>query len=81
MCPGQFLKNGWKKQNAIYTESSTAQAEFKSINKSKIGSLYKEIFQDKCTVPNDQNDQNITCRAKIWHHINQALNRTTGGLA
>ena len=52
MYPGQFLKNGWKKQNAIYRESSTAQAEFKSANRSKIGLLYKEIFQDKGTQPN-----------------------------
>ena len=56
MCRGQFLKNGWKKQNAIYRDSSTAQAEFKSKNRSKIGSLYEEIFQHKGTVPNDQND-------------------------
>ena len=56
MCRGQFLKNGWKKQNAIFGDSSTAQAEFKSENRSKIGSLYEEIFQHKGTVPNDQND-------------------------
>ena len=54
MCPGQFLKNGWKKQNAIYRDSSTAQAEFKSTNRSKIGSLYEEIFQHKGAVPNQQ---------------------------
>ena len=53
MCPGQFLENGWKEQNAIYRDSSTAHAEFKSTNKSKIGSLYEEIFQHKGTVPND----------------------------
>ena len=57
MCRGQFLKNGRKKQNAIYRDSSTAQAEFKSTNRSKIGSLYEEIFQHKGTVPNDQKDQ------------------------
>ena len=57
MCRGQFLKNGWKKQNAIYRDSSTAQVEFKSTNRSKIGSLYEEIFQHKGTVPNAQNDQ------------------------
>ena len=56
MCRGQFLKNGWKKQNAIYRDSSTAQAEFKSKDRSKIGSLYEEIFQHQGTVPNDQND-------------------------
>ena len=56
MCLGQFLENGWKKQNAIYRDSSTAQAEFKSTNRLKIGSLYEEIFQHKGTVPNDQND-------------------------
>ena len=54
MCPGQFLKNGWKKQNAIYRDSSTAQVEFKSTNRSKIGSLYEEIFEHKGTVPNDK---------------------------
>ena len=54
MCPGQFLENGWKKQNAIYRDSSTAQAEFKSTNRSKIGSLYEEKFQHKGTVPNGQ---------------------------
>ena len=57
MCRGQFLKNGWKKQNAIYRDSSIAQAELKSTNRSKIGSLYKEILQHKGTVPNDQNDR------------------------
>ena len=57
MCPGQFLENGSKKQNAIYRDSSTAQAEFKSTNRSKIGSLYQEIFQHKGTVPNIKIDQ------------------------
>ena len=56
MCRGQFLKNGGKKQNAIYRDSSIAQAEFKSKDRSKIGSLYEEKFQDQDTVPNDQND-------------------------
>ena len=56
MCLGQFLENGWEKQNAIYRDSSTAQAEFKSTNRLKIDSLYEEIFQHKGTVPNDQND-------------------------
>ena len=28
-----------------------------SSNQQKIGSLYEEIFQQKATVPNDQNDQ------------------------
>ena len=56
MCLGQFLENGWKKQNAIYRDSSTAQVELKSKNRSKIGSLYEEIFQHQGTVPNDQND-------------------------
>ena len=56
MCRGQFLKNGWKKQNAIYRDSSTAQVKFKSTNKSKIDLLYEEIFQNQGTVPNDQND-------------------------
>ena len=56
MCPGQFLENGWKKQNAIYRDSSTVQAVFKSTNRSKIGSLYGEIFQRRGTVPNDKND-------------------------
>ena len=37
MCPGQFLINCSKKQNAIYRESSTAHGEFTSINRSKIG--------------------------------------------
>ena len=55
MCRGQFLKDGLKNQNAIYRDSSTAQAEFNSKNRSKICSLY-EIFQHKGTVPNDQND-------------------------
>ena len=54
MCRGQFLKNGWKKQNTIYSDLSTAQAEFKSTNRSKIGSFYEELFQHKGTVPNDQ---------------------------
>ena len=53
MCRGQFLKNGWKKQNVIYRDSSTAQAEFKSKISSKVGSLNEEIFQHKSTVPND----------------------------
>ena len=57
MCPGQFLENGWKKQKAIYRGSSTAHAEFKSKNRSKIGSLYEEIFQHKCTVLNVKIDQ------------------------
>ena len=52
MCRGQFLEKGGKKQNAIYRDSSTAQAEFKSKKRSKIGSLYEEIFQGKGTVPN-----------------------------
>ena len=56
MCRGQFLENGWKKQNANYRDSSTAQVEFKSTKRSKIGSFYEEIFQHKGTVPNDQND-------------------------
>ena len=56
MCLGQFPENGWKKQNAIFRDSITAQAEFKSRNRSKIGSLYKEIFEHKGTVPNEQND-------------------------
>ena len=56
MCRGQLLKNGWKKQKAIYRDSSTAQAEFKSKNRSKIGSLYEEIFQNKRTVPDGKND-------------------------
>ena len=57
MCPDQFLENGWKKQNAIYRDSSTAQAEFKSTKRSKIGSLYEEKFQHKGTVPNVKIDQ------------------------
>ena len=56
MCRGQFLKNGWKKQNAIYRDSSTAQAEFKSKVRSKIGLVYEEIFQYERTVPDDKND-------------------------
>ena len=43
-----------KKQNAIYRDPSTAHAEFNSKYRSKIGSLYEEIFQHKGTVPNDK---------------------------
>ena len=66
MCPGQFLKNGWKKQNAIYRDSSTAQAEFKSTNKSKIGSLYMEIFEHKGTVPNGQRSRVLGLQSQNW---------------
>ena len=66
MCPGQFLKNGWKKQNAIYRDSSTAQAEFKSTNRSKIGSLYMEIFQHKGTVPNGQRSRVLGLQSQNW---------------
>ena len=66
MCPGQFLENGWKKQNAIYRDSSTAQAEFKSTNKSKIGSLYMEIFQHKGTVPNAQRSRVLGLQSQNW---------------
>ena len=55
MCPGQFLKDGLKKQNAIYSDSGAAQAELK--NRSEISSLYEEIFQHKSTVPNDKMGQ------------------------
>ena len=51
-----FSKTTERKENATYRDSSTAQVEFKSRNRSKIGSLYDEIFQYKGTVPNDQND-------------------------
>ena len=68
MCRGQFLENGWKKQNAIYRDSSTAHAEFKSTNRSKIGSLYEEIFQHKGTVPNDQIDP-ISVLFLYYNHI------------
>ena len=37
-----------------YRDSSTAQVEFKSKIRSKICSLYEEIFQHKGTVPNGQ---------------------------
>ena len=66
MCPGQFLKNGWKKQNVIYRDSSTAQAEFKSTNKSKIDSLYMEIFQHKGTVPNAQRSRVLGLQSQNW---------------
>ena len=66
MCPGQFLENGWKKQNAIYRDSSTAQAEFKSTNKSKIGSLYMEIFQHKGTLPNAQRSRVLGLQSQNW---------------
>ena len=51
-----FSKTAERKKNAIYRDSSTAQAKFKSTNRSKIGSLYEEILQHRCTVPNAQID-------------------------
>ena len=59
-CTGQEMvkmgvcvsKMAGTKQNAVYSDPSTAQAESKSKNRSKIGSIYEEIFQHKGTVPN-----------------------------